>query len=205
MRQDARTARLVTQLQTRIPPSTFCWSIHLEILSPLSVLSSMHLRASPSIRDSADRVWVIGPLELQRDIWVREFNRGQKKALRGRRHPRSRNGFCDEQQAAQTPTRLLSFRFTRIICPYPLSLACSVSAFYLTYTSPTRYAPRRSRNLPRDTPSQAGDDVQCYAGEGHPGNVQEIHGQCMWFLATQILSSNSRYSPLKFLSMTRRS
>lgn len=62
---------------------------------------------------------------------------GQKKALRGRRHPRSRNGCCDEQQAAQTPTRLLSFRFTRIICPYPLSLACSISAFlsylYITY------------------------------------------------------------------------
>ena len=177
MRQDARTARLVTQLQTRTSPSTFCWSIHLwKDLSPLSVLSAMHLRASPSIRDSADRVWVVGSLELRRDIWMREFKRGRRRHFEVDVTARTRNESCDEQQAAQTHTRLLSFRFTRFICPYPLSLACSISAFYLTSTSPTRHAPRRSRNLPRDTPSQASHDVQCYAGEGHPGNVQEIHG-----------------------------
>ena len=36
---------------------------------------------------------------------------------------------------------ILSFRFTRFICPCSLSLAYSVSAFYLTSTSPTRHAP----------------------------------------------------------------
>ena len=175
MRQNARTARLVTQLQTRTPPSTFCWSIHRwKDSSPLSILSAMRLRASPSIRDSANR---FGSLE----IWVSGL---RATSTRGRRRyfevdvtTRARDETRGRHQAAQTATRLLPFRFTRFIYHYPLSLACSVSARYLTSTSPTRHAPRCSRNFPSNTSSQAGDDVQCDVSEGYSGNVQKVYGK----------------------------
>jgi hypothetical protein len=35
---------------------------------------------------------------------------------------------------------------------------------------------RRSRDLPRHTPLQASNDVQCHVGEGHPGNMEKVHG-----------------------------
>jgi len=41
----------------------------------------------------------------------------------------------------------------------------------------TRYAPRRSRNLPGHPSQQAGHDVQRHPGEGDPHYVQEIHEQ----------------------------
>jgi hypothetical protein len=165
----------------------------------------MHLRASPSIRDSADRVWVIGPLELQWDMWVREFNRGRRRHFEVDVTRAQGTGVAMNSRRRKLLPDCFLFALLELFALIPSRWPVLFQLFYLTYTSPTRYAPRRSRNLPRNTPSQASDDVQCYAGEGHPGNVQEIHGQCMWFLATQILSSNSRYSPLKFLSMTRQS
>jgi hypothetical protein len=107
VRQDARTARLVTQLQTRTPPSTS--------------------------RSTSSR--------------------------------------------AQWTSRQRKPRFFFSYSPIcSLSLDCSVSGFYLTSTSPTRHAPRRSRDLPRHTPSQASNDVQCHVGEGHPGYMQKVYG-----------------------------
>ena len=73
------------------------------------------------------------------------------------------------------------FSFSPICLPLYTRWPVPLSALYLTSTSPTRHAPRRSRDLPRYTSSQASYDVQCDAGEGHPGNVQKVHGQCMWF------------------------
>jgi hypothetical protein len=135
------------------------------------------VRASPRIRDSVhgfgslDQVPILG-------IWVRDFDRGRRRHFEVDVITRTRDEICNQRQAAPT-TRLLYFPFTRFICPYTLSLACSVSAFYLTSTSPTRHAPRRPRDLPRDTPPQASNDVQCHIGEGDSSNVQKIHGKCM--------------------------
>ena len=182
MRQDARAARLVTQLQTRTPPSTFCWSIHRwKDSSPLSVLSAMHLRASPSIReirDLADRFGSLDPWSCKFRVsgWGTSTGAEEGTSRSTSSRTQETNLVTDQQQAARTATRLLSFNFTQFICPYTLSLACSVSAFCLTSTSPTRHAPRRSRDLPRDTPSQASNDVQCHTSEGHSGDVQKVYG-----------------------------
>ena len=108
----------------------------------------MHLRASPSIRDSADRVWVIGPSKLRRDIWVREFNRGRRMHFEVDVTTRTRNESCDKQQAAQTPIRRLSFRF---ICPYPLSLACSVK-------------PTKMHHLYKNMQKAIQDTIDCLLG-----------------------------------------
>ena len=179
MRQNARTARLVTQLQTRTPPSTFCWSIHRwKDSSPLSIF----VCPAPS-RLAFDQgfgrsvcVWILGVAKL--GYLGEGLQLGQRKALRGRRH-RSHEGRVLWPTAGCPNCYSISFhfpQFPQFVYPYTLSLACSVSAFCLTSTSPTRHAPRRSRDLPRHTPSQASNDVQCYAGEGHPGNVQKVHG-----------------------------
>jgi hypothetical protein len=65
-----------------------------------------------------------------------------------------------------------------------------LSALYLTSTSPTRHAPRRSRYLPRHNPSQASNDVQCHVGEGHPGNVRKGHAKVCGSSGRWILTSN---------------
>src|SRR6266436_3122702 len=146
VRQDARTARLVTQLQTRTPPSTFSWSIHRwRDTSPLSILSALRLRASPSIRDSG---WSVHCGVVRLGCLGEGLQSGQKKALRGRRH-RAHKGRAKSRQRKLLLDCVL-FVFPNL---FTLSLACSVSALYLTSTSPTRHAPRRSRDLPRHTPS----------------------------------------------------
>ena len=40
-----------------------------------------------------------------------------------------------------------------------------------------RHAPRCSRNIPCNTPSQTSHDVQRNIGEGYPDYMQEVHGQ----------------------------
>jgi len=77
-----------------------------------------------------------------------------------------------------------------------------LSALYLTSTSPAGHAPRRPRDLPYDTSSQARNNVQCHVGKGYPGNVQKVHvcgsSRC------RILTSNVSFSrSTKFLSMMR--
>ena len=150
-------------------PSTFSWSIHRwRYSSPLPILSALHFRASPSIRDSAYQC-VVGFLELRGE----GLQPGQKKAIRGRRH-RAHKGRAKSRQRKLLRDCVLSF--SPICLPLYTRWPVPLSALYLTSTSPTRHAPRRSRDLPRHTSSQASDDVQCHVGEGHPRNVQKVHG-----------------------------
>jgi hypothetical protein len=121
--------------------------------------------------------WVLELREL--GMWVRDFNRARRRhfevdvTARTRDEPRAGSANCYP---------IAFFSFPPICLPLCTRWPVPLSALYLTSTSPTRHAPRRSRNLPRHTPSQASNDVQCHAGEGHPSNMQKVHGQCMWFL-----------------------
>ena len=154
-------------------PSTFAWSIHRwRDSSPLSILSALHLPASPSIRDSADRCvcWVRG---VARVGWVRGFNWARRRHFEVDVTARTR----DEPRAGSANCYSISFfSFSQFVYPLYTRWPVPLSALYLTSTSPTRHAPRRSRDLPRHTPSQASNDVQCHIGKGHPGDVQEVHG-----------------------------
>jgi hypothetical protein len=152
------------------PPSTFCWSIHRwKHSSPLSVFACPAPSRLAFDQGFGRSVCVFGSLELQSyGNWG--LQPGQKKALRGRRHRSHKARVLWPTAGSTNCSRLLSY-FPLFVYPYTLSLACSVSAFNLTSTSPIRHAPRRSRDLPRYTPSQASDDVQCHVGEGYPGDV----------------------------------
>jgi hypothetical protein len=118
---------------------------------------------------------VLGPWSCEVRVSGEGLSTGPEEGTSRSTLPRAQG--TSQEQAAQN--RFRSFHFPRFVYPYTLSLACSVWALYLTSTSPTRHAPRRSRDFPRHTPSQASNDVQCHVGEGHPGNVQKVHGQCM--------------------------
>ena len=96
------------------------------------------VRASPSIQDS-----VVGYVSLYQGaiwgVWVRAFDGGR------RRHfevdaMRIKGRFLWPTTGSYKHS-IISFRFPRFICLCSLSLAYSVSAFYLTSTSPTRHAP----------------------------------------------------------------
>ncbi len=153
-------------------PSTFSWSIHRwRDFSPLSILSAAPSRLAfdQGSGRSVCVFWVLGVAKL--GYLGRDFNRARRRHFEVDVTART-----DEPRAGN---RLRSFHFPQFVYPYTLSLAYSVWAFYLTCTSPTRHAPRRSRDFPRHTASQASNDVQCHVGEGHPGNVQKVHGQCM--------------------------
>jgi hypothetical protein len=137
VRQNARTARLVTQLQTRTPPSTFCWSIHRwKNSSPLSVLSAMRLRASSSIRDLADR---FGSFE----VWVSGLGgtstRGRRSHFEVDVTTRTRDETRGRQRAAQTATRdsIPFFSFYPIYLPLYLGLFRFGSLSYLYVTHQT--------------------------------------------------------------------
>ena len=96
------------------------------------------VRASPSIQDS-----VVGYVSLYQvailDVWVRDFDRGRRRHFEVDAIMRTRGRFL-WPTAGSAKHWILSFHFTRFICPCSLSLAYSVSAFYLTSTSPTRHA-----------------------------------------------------------------
>lgn len=47
-----------------------------------------------------------------------------------------------------------------------------------------RYAERRARSFPYDSPRETSDDVQCHAGQRDPSRVQEVHARCNYFLLT---------------------
>jgi hypothetical protein len=106
-------------------------------------------------------------------MWVRDFNRARRRhsevdvTARTRDEPRAGSANCYS---------IAFFSFSPICLPLYARWPVPLSALYLTSTSPTRHAPRRSRDLPRHTPSQASNDVQCHVGKGHPGNVQKVHG-----------------------------
>src|SRR6266702_7724946 len=110
------------------------------------------VRASPSIQDS-----VVGYVSLYQvailDVWVRDFDRGRRRHFEVDAIMRTRGRFL-WPTAGSAKHWIPSFHFTRFICPCSLSLAYSVSSFYLTSTSPTRHAALRPRNLPRNTPPQ---------------------------------------------------
>ncbi len=116
-------------------PPTFSWSIHRwRDSSPLSLLSALHLRASPSIRDSADRC-VVGFLGVARVGYMGEgLQPGQKKALRGRRHHAHKGRAKSRQRKLLLDCVLFIFPnlFTLIH-----SLACSafgpLSYLYITH------------------------------------------------------------------------
>ena len=95
--------------------------------------------ASPSIQDS-----VVGYVSSYQvsilDVWVRDFDGDRRRHFEVDAIMRTRGRFL-WPTAGSAKHSILSFRFTRFICPCSLSLAYSVSAFYLTSTSPTRHAP----------------------------------------------------------------
>jgi hypothetical protein len=96
------------------------------------------MRASPSIQDS-----VVGYVSLYQvailDVWVRDFDGCRRRHFEVDAIMRTRGRFS-WPTAGSVKHSILPFHFTRFICPCSLSLAYSVSAFYLTSTSPTRYA-----------------------------------------------------------------
>jgi hypothetical protein len=134
-------------------PSTFSWSIHRwRDSSPLSILSALHLRASPTIRDSADRCcWVLG---VARVGYVgEELQPGQKKALRGRRH-RAHKGRAKSRQRKLLLDCVL-FIFPNLFTLIH-SLACSAfgSLSYLYITHQTCAATFKRSSAPHPITSK---------------------------------------------------
>jgi hypothetical protein len=133
-------------------PSTFSWSIHRwRDSSPLSIMSALHLRASPSIRDLADRC-VVGFWSCEGRVGE-GLQPGQKKAFRGRRHRAHKGRAKSRQRKLQLDCVIFIFPnlFTLIH-----SLACSAfgSLSYLYVTHQTCAATSKRSSAPRPITSK---------------------------------------------------
>jgi len=183
-------------------PSTFSWSIHRRrCSSPLSILSALHLRASPSIRDLADRR-VVGLLDL-RGCRVCGTSIGPEEGTPRSTSPRAQG--TSQEQAAQFATRLRSFHFPKFVYPYTLLGLFRFRLFIL----PLHHPPDMRRDVQeifRATPHHK--QVMMFSAT----LAKDIRVTCKKFMANvcsssgrRIFTSNIFHSRSRFLSMMRQS
>ena len=173
------------------------------ILLRYPYLPALHLRVSPSIRDSADRFVCLDPWSCRVTV-TGGFNRARRRHFEVDVTARTRHESCGQQQAAQTAPDCF------LISPYLFTLIHS------------RWpVPFRLLILPLHHPLDMRRDVQeIFRATPHHKQVmmfsatlaKDIRVTCKKFMANvggpstcRILSLNIPYSLLKFLSMMRQS
>jgi hypothetical protein len=184
-------------------PSTFSWSIHRwRDFSPLSILSALHLRASPSIRDPADWFcvfWVLGVAKL--GYLGRDFQPGQRKALRGRRYRAHKGRAKSRQRKIDSVLFIFPDLFTLIHSRWRVPFGL--------FILPLHHPPDMRRDVQeifRATPHHK--QVMMFSAT----LAKDIRVTCKKFMANvcsflerRILILNIPYSRSKFLLTTRQS